>query len=1096
MRYRFLFGCLVLSGFCGLAFELLWIRLLSFTFGSTTLSFSTVLAVFFGGVALGAWLVGKRAAGLARPVRAYALIEILIGLFGLALYPVMSHLDLIFVSIDPGSGWMGAGARLAVAAPLLIVPTFLMGATLPIACSAMIHRDEDVGRATALIYGLNTLGGFLGAYMITYHLIPGIGVFRSVLVTVGINFLAGAIALVGERQWARERSPIPEVLPGDGLDGQNAESLKQTTPDEHRRIVRIATVLTFLGGLAFISYEVVWTRLFSAFLQGTVYGVGAVVICFLVGIATGSLLVARRIPSGADLGLWYAILQTCTVVSVVLMSRQLAGIALVLQNLGTTRSESLLPQHMQLLVVFGALAIPTICAGASFPLLVKIVESRAQRVGRALGGLYAANTLGAVLGALAAGFVLIPEVGSVGAVFLATALVGLCGALGGLLLSTPGKRRLRGLGVAALALLAVGLDRGFDIKLISLGSLPHKELFEQYAHRHQETNKWLVYFAEGRDGTVAVYDYDDNRSLKINGLGQGVRHKWPPHHILESLLVGMIPLAHVEAPETALVVGLGAGTTVEWLHELGLPDISVVEIEPRVVDAVDILFNGKSPMDAEGIQLVEDDARHHLLMRARQRATPYDLITSMPAHPWVASALFTLEFFELAKANLSPRGVFSTWFGTLMMDQAAVESLLRAFSSVFPHYIFYLVPEAQAYYLVGARQPLTIDMEKLARMHAQPSVREQSEISDLYFLPTRIYATGDTETPPPPEGVVNTDDSAFVEVHAPRASNLSPRLHGFLPREYLHPSLVSVPERHDFYVELLEHLLGSPSGRLPLAELPTAPQRSSATLDAIREILTKPEQDYFDGRIAMVEGQPDEARRLLDEAARGGGDIARRARKFAALTHPLGSKARLEALLTLELSTDVILEVMEVDLQRGLDLIPTHPISHEDDPAGWFLWKVVTVSSESLGAEDRSLFIREVGRDLIRSTRLNLLVLAERFSRQQGLALEAESFNSRRRDLAVAGAERWFQVGLAAGTEGRYQEAADAFWKANNLQPGEELTMRLLLIALMEIRDAERTERLKEEFRFIGKSESHIRALVDEIRTGMLVFRDQQGEER
>src|SRR5688572_14611361 len=148
MKDRLLLVCLIFSGFAGLAYELLWTRLLSLGFGSTVLSFSTVLAVFFGGLALGAYLAGKRAARIRRPILAYAWIEIGTGVFGLLLHPVLENLGTIFAAIDPGPGLTGALVRLAVATPVLLVPTVLMGATLPIICAAMITRDEEIGRGT------------------------------------------------------------------------------------------------------------------------------------------------------------------------------------------------------------------------------------------------------------------------------------------------------------------------------------------------------------------------------------------------------------------------------------------------------------------------------------------------------------------------------------------------------------------------------------------------------------------------------------------------------------------------------------------------------------------------------------------------------------------------------------------------------------------------------------------------------------------------------------------------------------------------------------------------------------------------------------
>jgi hypothetical protein len=243
-----------------------------------------------------------------------------------------------------------------------------------------------------------------------------------------------------------------------------------------------------------------------------------------------------------------------------------------------------------------------------------------------------------------------------------------------------------------------------------------------------------------------------------------------------------------------------------------------------------------------------------------------------------------------------------------------------------------------------------------------------------------------------------------------------------------------------------------------------------------------------------VSGRPGQARVFFDRASTGDDEIARRANLFRALTYPGGSAARLEALLALPPSTDALLEAIEIDPERGLDRAAGRSTTHDVDPAGWFLWKAATAGLRSLSAEERLQFIYGIGAELVRSNRLNLLALAERFARRQELELEAETFASKRRELAAAEAGRLYQEGVAAGVAGRYEESAEALWKANSLEPGKEPTMRLLLIALMKIGDRGRVERLMEEFRFMGRSESHIRALVEEIRGGELLFGDETGE--
>jgi spermidine synthase len=598
----------------------------------------------------------------------------------------------------------------------------------------------------------------------------------------------------------------------------------------------------------------------------------------------------------------------------------------------------------------------------------------------------------------------------------------------------------------------------------------------------------MVYFAEGRDGTVSVLDRGPGRFLIINGLGQGGRSKLPPHYYPESMLVGLVPVIHVEQPENALLIGLGAGVTVEWLTELGVPRVKVAEIEPRVIGAVKAVFMGESPLDDDRVEVEIDDARHLLLTSVHEGGERFDIISSMPAHPWVSANLFTREFFELAKANLSPKGVFSTWFGTIKMDAPAVESLFRAFSQVFPYYVIYFVPEAASYYLVGAEHPLRIDPGRIESILGLPVFADERALKDPYFLPARLFATGDTDAAPLPPGMVNTDDSAFVEVHSPRAGTTSPKLTGFLPREYLHPSLVEEGRRKEFLIEVMEQLLGTPRGRFPESESPLELGRAARTLDAAKELFTSDETDYFRGRIALASGEREGARTLLASAAAAPGGLAARARKFQALTHASGTRERLEALLTAEPSSDVFFELLDGEGSRALERVPKTSVAPDEDPVGWFLWKAATTPAGGLSPEDRSIFLQDVGPRLGRIARVGLLRAAEDFCRDQGLLGEAETFGLERRGVASPLANRLRDAGNAAGREGRFYEAADTLWQANQLEPANESILQPLLRALVEIRDEERTARLIEQFRFLGYSERKIQALLQSARDRQLAF--------
>lgn len=1083
MRFRILLPCLLLSGFSGLAYELLWTRLLSLTFGSTTLSFSTVLAVFFGGLALGSWLAGRRAATLRRPARAYGLIEIGMGLVGIALFPVILHLDRLFAALDPGTGPLGALARLAVATPLLIVPTVLMGATLPVVCSAVVVRDEDLGRGTALIYGLNTLGAFLGAYLTTYHLIPTLGVLRSVLVAAAANGLAGSTALLADWLGRKEDHTGREDSPA-GV--QPAAAVAAGAPGNVRHV---ALGLTFLSGFTFLAYEVVWARLFSGLLNGTIYGVGAVLISVLVGIAAGSLLAESLAPNTRALGLWFASLQALIVASVVGLDHALLRVGYVVRVLADGKGGGLVPQHLQLLVVLLALAVPTMCSGASFPILVRLVARHAREGGSAFGRLYAANTVGAILGSLTTGFVLVPVLGSTGASIVATALVCVAAGVAATLLSI-GRERLIGLAASLVAFALLAGDPGLDVRLMATGVTVGSTTFTDFRRLQEQALSERAFLAEGHDGTVFVQDYPgSSRSMRINGLAQGSRFKHPPHALQESVLVGTVPFSHASHAKSALVVGLGLGSTVDVMEKLGLTEITVVEIEPRVADAVKVVFEGHSPLDSERVRLQVDDARRFLLGRGRRGEPGYDLITSMPSHPWVAPSLFTREFFEIARSGLAAKGVFSTWFGVAELDGRVTESLLRAFCEVFPYYLVYFVPEAQAYYLVGASHQVELDLPHLRELSRDGPLRDLLPGWDELDLLARLVASGTPSSTRLPPGTVNTDDSAFVETQTPRPSTRKELAPGFLPHQSLLPSFLPQEERRATYAELVERLLGTPGGRLPPRDLGPATDSARQTLQVARGFLGDQLAAYFEGRLALAEGSLDQARARLDVAAAGGEQaIAERARAFRALTHPAGSAARRAALAALPPRTDVLVARLEEEGMAALAAVPQAARDSGDDPIGWLLREATHGRAGQLDAERRRRLLEEAMPAALDAGSPALLEAAAQYAREHDLSRLADVVSRRRILVADSAAEALMRRGLEAGQSGRLAEAAGLLAEAHRLRPMHDRTMRFLLLALDRQGDAVGLTNLAEDYRLQGRPPEYVASLLREARLGRLQF--------
>jgi spermidine synthase len=949
--------------------------------------------------------------------------------------------------------------RLAVTVPLLIVPTVLMGATLPVVTSAMVREDRATGRGVALVYGANTVGAALGAYATAYLLLPALGVVGSILAAVAANLLVGAVALAMDRAATEQAAPAP-----------SADSAAAAP----RRVMVTAAIATFLAGFAFIVFEIVWARLVSSILEGTIYGVGAVLICFLLGIGAGSMLAARKTPSRATFGIWFAALQAITIVSVALVWWALPHLAQALK-LATGAP------HTQLVIVAVCLFVPTACSGASFPLLVRLVEGRARRTGRALGSLYATNTVGSILGALVGGFVILPVLGSVGAMVVGTGCVAAVGVLGA---TVTGTKRLRIVApvLPAAALVVVGLLGGFPQERLALALAPFRPMPGSWLLRRPELPP-IVSFGEGINATVAVYR-TGGMNMYINGLPQGTRRDLPPRTSLEGMLTALVPLVHRPEPASALVVGLGTGMTVESLHRLGVPEITVVELESRVVEAVEAIYPEGSPLGAEGVRLELNDARHALLRNAKKRERTYDLITSMPFHPWAASHLFTREFFELAAANLSPGGVFSTWLGLSRLDPRSMESIVRAFCEVFGSYVVYHVPRTGALFLVGSKTPLTIDPAHLESLVASPLLRGYPELRDPYFLPASVHASGEAGTPPPLAGVVNSDDSVWAEVRILRERRRRRLEPGFLPCEYLLPSLVPEPRRQEVFDELLERLLGTPGGRFPLVRSKPRLDRARRTLAALDGVLGEPEAEYFAGRVALEEGWPIEARRRFEIASAAGGEIARRAGRFKALCEPAGSKRRLEELAALGGEPDIVLEALEIDRTQARELVLERDAAAHDDPLGWFLERWATVAPGALSDEDRRRFVREIGGVLCVSDRAPLLAELEAFAREQGLERVAAIYAAR---LGAAGTAQYEQLlgeGIQAAAAGRQDAALEALWAATELAPLDDRAVEPLLRALAATGDHARASAFLDELRCRGRSPEAVAALWEAARNG------------
>ena len=706
-----------LSGATGLVYELLWVRVLYQTFGSTIQSVTTVVAAYMGGLGLGAWLLGRRTDRHARPAALYGWLEIAIGVFGLAspLVLALAHRGYIgAASAFALGGGASVALRFALAGAVLLIPTTLMGGTLPVLTRALTAERAELQRSLGLLYGLNTLGAVVGTALAGFFLIEYVGVRASLWATAAINLTLGGIAL-----WlSGPRTEAPTPGPGDSgreLGERPGPALRNT-----------ALVLLGLTAFASLLDEIAWTRVLVMIVGGSTYAFTLVLLVFLLGIGIGSALVARRGSVPSETAAAAAAAQALTAAGAGLLflvfgllPRYIIAV-FQMPSLGAT--ERLVAMG---LAVGAVVLIPAIGMGMTFPLLTDLVAPRDAAGGAEVGRAYAINTLGSIIGAVLTGFVLVVTLGTDLTLRLGV-LVNVVGALALAALAARGvaegsvaHRRLRASvlgagGVASAALVVALAAPRWSTRLIDLGpSIYARDRMDAHgvaaflAHRG---SRQLAY-QEGWNATVSVWEEASGRSLKVNGKADASDFG----DMDTQIIAGLAPVAARPDPQTAFLVGYGSGVTARVLSDVpGMQRVRVVEIEPAVLDMNRFFLQvNDTALARPNISAIVDDARSALQLDP----TRYDVIVSEPSNPWLAgvATLYTVEFFRIVRSRLAEGGVFCQWVQLYQVPVSVVAGVVRNVRAVFPHVHLWFGAPGDVM-VVASDRPLTYDPAWIARL--------------------------------------------------------------------------------------------------------------------------------------------------------------------------------------------------------------------------------------------------------------------------------------------------------------------------------------------------------------------------------------------
>jgi spermidine synthase len=711
-------ACFVLSGVAGLLYQTIWSRQYSLVLGTSEAAVSVVLAVYMLGLALGAALVPRWMHGPGtRPLRLFALLELGIAACALAIPPLLALVGDGYVAVagglpDPPSA-VGALPRLyfALACLLLLVPTMLMGATLPVLAGFAVRSAADTGPRIAGLYAANTLGAAAGALAGGWWLVPDFGLRISTAVAMALNLLVTAGAFAVSRSLA-EGGATTATGTTPAAAGTVSAAAPATTGGvlSDERVRALLPLLGLVSGFVALTYEVLWARMLSHALGSSLAAFSTMLASFLLGIGLGSLASTRRLSAqGAALAF------AATQVGV--------AVAAAAAQLWLGRMPNDLPPGPLATRALLAMLPATLFMGAAFPLLIRLLGDRGVDPTRATGRIYAFNTVGAVAGAIAAGMWLIPALSFEGTARLTVAL-SLAAAIVALWSLTDVARPMKAAATAAALAAALLFRPPLPGAIIDASLVDDSTAGEQR------------FLAVGRSATVLVKERDDGGFyLRTNGLPEAtVRRAGAPPVRHSQRWLAALPIAARPEATSMLVVGLGGGVAVEDIPAR-FTTLDVVELEPRVIDANASFarLRAHDPLADPRLRLIENDARNALVLTDRR----YDILVSQPSHPWTSGSanLYSRGFLELARSRLTPDGVLLVWINAQFIDESLLRDIAATITAVFPQVRLYR-PERMELMFLASAAPL--EPERLA-LGAGSALQREAD----YFAGAGINAAED-----------------------------------------------------------------------------------------------------------------------------------------------------------------------------------------------------------------------------------------------------------------------------------------------------------------------------------------------------------------
>ena len=734
-----------LSGACSLFYQVIWVKLLTLQFGSSAWSVSTVVSSFMAGLGLGSFWAGRNAKVLRRPFLTYAWLEIAIAVFGLLSLPIFQNLDIIVGFSKHSFPSFFHVLRFVIVFAILLLPTFCMGATLPVLIAG-IARFHPMEKTAGTLYGVNTLGAAFGVLTCGLFVLPLVGVTNTIIGAVVIGVAIGLLAIYYDKKFS--------VSFAENKEQEHTKKAQGSAP-----LVLLAIV--FFSGFISLSCEISWTRLLLPIVGSSTYAFSIILLTFLIGIGVGGVVATykllTKLPYQLNLSL-FAFVASFSILSSVWLVQFLPDFfTSLVQTLGNNFWLLLLAQSCIAGII---VVIPAFAMGIMLPLIIVNYHKQIGHRGRAVGEIYAINTLGSILGSIITGFLLLPQLGAQTTLFFCGTIM-LIIALALFINSatiTVARRSLWTVG--ALALFAIFLTANLQGQMGKL----YKGYFRGVLTKSKgNENSDLLFLKHGVCATITVHRNSSGTWYKSNGKPEASTMRDLP----TQYLIGHLPMFFNLEAKNVCIIGFGSGATVNAMATHPIEKLDVVELEPAVVEASKYFDTiNDNIWENDKVKTHIDDGRSFL----RYAPEKYDVIASEPSNPWIAgvSSLFSQEFYKIVENRLTENGIFCQWIQLYELSQHTLNTMVQTLSDTFPHVHIFIV--GQDIVCISSKQKMLIDPQLCAQRLKQPKVLktlQRIRIDNMYELLGTYAHTLPDDIGQFPSEQRNNDDNLFLEYRAP-----------------------------------------------------------------------------------------------------------------------------------------------------------------------------------------------------------------------------------------------------------------------------------------------------------------------------------------